>query len=307
MSPDKKKQRLLQQIAEEERLIRIYEADLKVTRSCKRPRPCSAESLESLIVSDEQDDNWLAALDALQSHDTNVTLDTRWHDYPLLYQMLPHVGGIVFDAAKPVGTTRHEGGARFRSFYFRGYINDATKVEFSMTLEVEFTTSARVSKVDLELSNKEEEELQDIIKVAQETRNMPLLFRQLVSWSKFRRRRNRAIELFQQEHNGQLERVSASLIRVKWSDDSFLGISWRWQVSWATSGKDVLEIQTCRVAREHQPLAAAVTRSKGLQNLIQCVSGDCEKALSIILQAAIVKNSSFINLAYSVVESSHYL
>ena len=343
------KKRLLQQIEAEERLIRIYEADLKVTRNLKRPRLSgTVQSLESrlvdvLLVGDNPDDDWLAALDALQSHGMTTTatmpsssssssqllLDTRWQDDPRLHRALPNVAGIVFSVAKPVGTTRTRGRdeeglasttttttsttartrtsataptTRLRSFYFQGHTmedSSAVRIDFTMTLEVEFpvatttnsSTGSRVSKVDLEFLNQEEEdELHDIIQVAQETRNIPLLFRQLLSWSKFHFRRNQVLELLQQQHkhSTHLARVSTCVIQVKWSDDSFLNISWRWKVNWATSGKDILEIQTCRVAREHQTLAAAVMRSKGgLDNLIQCVGGNCEKALHLLLQAAL--------------------
>ena len=286
------KQRLLQQIRDEERLIRIYAADLEVTRTRQRPRADGSESssLASLIMESEEDD-WLAALDALQSRDTSgsVTLDTRWHDDPHIFRMLPLVSGIVLDETKPVGTIRIQGNLRYRSFYFRGYTVDSnTRVDFEMTLEVEFGTSARVSNVDLVYSNfKDEEELHDIFQVAKESQNIPLMFRQLVSWAKFHDRRGKAMDLFL-ERSEDLMKVSTCVIRVQWSLDSYLDICWRWQVNWATSGKEVLEIQNCRVAREQQALAAAVTRSNGLKNLIQCVGGDCEKALDIILQVVVL-------------------
>ncbi|KAI2491652.1 hypothetical protein MHU86_22898 [Fragilaria crotonensis] len=293
------KQRLLQQIRDEERLIRIYTADLEVTRSRQRPRVwggSESSSLASLIVeSDDPEDDWLAALDALQSRDTSgtVTLDKRWHDDPHIFRMLPLISGIVLDETKPVGTMRIQGDSKYRSFFFRGYTNDSNvRVDFEMTLEVEFGTSARVSNIDLLLSNyKDEEELQDIIQVAKESRNVPLLFRQLVSWAKFHDRRHNAMALFL-ERSENLVKVKTSVIRVQWSSDSYLDICWRWQVSWATSGKEVLEIRNCRVAREQQTLAAAVTRSNGLKNLMQCVGGDCEKALDIILQVVVVPTSS---------------
>lgn len=298
---EKQKQRLLQQIRDEEHLIRIYKADLEVTRSRKRPRVVGGggaeSSLASLIIAsvkeDHEEDDWLAALDALQSRNTIgsslATLDTRWHDDPRMHRMLPFVSGIVLDATKPVGTPRIQGNLRYRSFYFRGYTNESDiRVDFVMTMEVEFGISARVSKVDLSFSNYgEEEELQDIIKVVKESRNVPLMFRQLVSWSKFHYRRNKAMELFLEGRESVLK-VKTSVIRVQWSSDSYLDISWRWHVSWATSGNEVLEIQSCRVAREQEALAAAVTRSNGLKNLLQCVGGDCEKALDIILQVVVV-------------------
>lgn len=363
---EKLKRRLLEQIEAEERLIRIYEADIQVTAKRKRPRLSgTGESLESLLVDglgdNQEDDDWLAALDALQSHGHDGTtssgmtttaaaasttrtsssssshthhplLDIRWHDDPRLHRALPNVAGIVFSVAKPVGMTRTPGRSRddglatttttttmtstsrwtptpttrLRSFYFQGHtVEDSStvRIDFSMTLEVEFTvtsttknSSSRVSKVDLDFFNQDEEdELHDIVQVAKETRNVPLLFRQLVSWSKFHHRRNQAIELLQQQQKSRkhLVRVNTCVIQVKWSADSFLSISWRWKVNWTTSGKDILEVQTCRVAREHQTLAAAVMRSKaGLDNLIQCVGGDCEKALHLLLQAALPTSGS---------------
>jgi hypothetical protein len=356
------KKRLLEQIEAEERLVRIYEADIQVTANLKRPRPSGiVESLESLLVDalgeNEEDDDWLTALDALQSHHHDGTttsgltttiagtrtsssslsqqqplLDTRWHDDPRLRRALPNITGIVFSVAKPVGATRTPGrggddgfattttttatmmttpATRLRSFYFQGHtMEDSTmvRIDFAMTLEVEFiattttkNSSSRISKVDLEFLNQhEEDELLDIMEVAKETRNIPLLFRQLLSWSKFHHRRNQVIELLQQQQKSskQLVRVSTSVIQVNWSAESFLNISWRWKVSWATSGKDVLEIQTCRVAREHQTLAAAVMRSKGgLDNLIQCMGGDCEKALHLLLQAALPTSQSTCAMA----------
>ena len=291
---EKLKQRLLQQIRDEENLIRIYKADLEVTRTRQRPRIRSQSSLASLIIEsdDNEEDDWLAALDALQSRNTigssAVTLDTRWHDDPRMHRLLPLVSGIVLDETKPVGTTRIQGNVRYRLFYFRGYTSDSnTRVDFVMTLEVEFAISARVSKVDLSFSNCEEEELHDIIQVVNESRNVPLMFRQLVSWAEFHHRRSKAMDLFL-ERSENLAKVKTSVIRVQWNSVSYLDICWRWQVSWATSGNEVLEIQKCRVAREHEVLVAALTRSNGLKNLVKCVGGDCEKALDIILQVVVL-------------------
>lgn len=281
---ENRKKRLHQQIEEEERLIRIYEADWKVTRSRKRARSeVGLASTDDDDDDDDDEDDWLAALNALQSQDSGpAKLDTRWHDDPLLYRILPHVGGIAFRSAKPVGITRKEGAARYRCYEFEGNIcctddGDMTKVDFCITMEVEFRDAAQVSRVEVALvtpSSEKQEELQDIIELVKETRNLPLFFRQLLNWSKFDGRRTQFLARFVAD---KIERPSPTLTRIHWHGTSHLDIRWQWKVDWASSGKDVLEIPEC------QPLA---DRSKGLKQLIEAVGGSCEKALSILLKTA---------------------
>lgn len=279
------KKRLLLQIKEEERLIRIYEADLAATR--KRKRPALTDPLV-IVPHQEEEDDWLSALDGLQSQSGSITLDTRWHDDPQLHRILPHASGIAFSSAKPVGVTRRYGKTRTRSFRFQGSLcsSESTRVNFSIVAQVEFKeTASRVFKVDIEFAGrKEDEELQEIIKVAEETCNIPLLFRQLLNWGIFDRRRTKVLDEIEGGCSG-IERVSATKVRIKWSDRSFLVICWKWKVSWATSGEEALTVEACRV-EQAQPLAAAVLRSSGLQDLIQCL-GSCEKALRTLVQAAV--------------------
>ena len=112
-----------------------------------------------------------------------------------------------------------------------------------------------------------------------------MFFRQILSWAKLHGRRNKILDsILENGIDEKLIRVCSSVIRVQWSAHSSMDICWKWQVTWATCGHEVLQISSCRVAREHEALAAAVTRSNGLQDLVRCLDGDCEKALKMILQ-----------------------
>jgi hypothetical protein len=299
MNPDDREQRrkrLLEEITEEERLVRIYEADYKVTKSRKRARGAAAVVLVDDAMQTDEDD-WLTALDALQSHDTtgrSAKLDTRWHDDPLLYRILPHVGGIAFKSAKP-GATRKDGAARYRCYEFEGSVGFTedgpsmmTSVDFCIAMEVEFGEAAQVSKVDVILPSSDgtQEELQAIIQVVKGTRNLPLFFRQLLKWAKFDHRRKQFLARVTKD--ARIESVSPTLVRIRWSgDDAVVDIRWQWEVSWATSGKEVLEISNCRVKQgQRKHSAAAISQSKGLQQLLESVGGSCEEALKMLLQVA---------------------
>lgn len=294
---ENRKKRLLQEIDEEERLIRIYEADYELTKSRKRAR---GEAAVVLVGDDDamrsEEDDWLTALDALQSYDATgkpAQLDTRWHDDPLLYRTLPGIGGIAFRSAKP-GATRKDGAVQLRCYEFEGSVgfpedgaSTMTPVDFCISMEVEFGEAAQVSKVDVTLPNfGVQEELQAIIKVVEDTRNLPLFFRQLLKWSKFDHRRKQL--LARVTNDARIERLSPTVVRIHWSgNDAVVDIRWQWEVNWAISGKDVLKISNCRVTQgQLQPLAAMISQCKGLGQLLECVGGNCEEALKVLLKAA---------------------
>ena len=80
-----RKNDLLKWIQQEERLVRIYQADLAVTQR-KHQQQHRGE---------DPPDDWLETLDRLQSNDNSNSLDTKWHDDPI-HRLLPRISGVQF-------------------------------------------------------------------------------------------------------------------------------------------------------------------------------------------------------------------
>jgi hypothetical protein len=280
-----RKKILLDKIGEEERLIRIYEADLMQTRL-----QIPVTSLKRMTT-DDQSEYDQTGNDVLTDMLMPSMLDKRWHDNPILYRILPLVSGIVFESAIPIRSTIVELEQQ-GSFLIQGYTSNCpeVKIQFHMNLSMDLTSDPFLSKVAMQIQNKykEEEELNDIICLLEEKRNIPLALRQMTKWTEFHRRRNEALRKFQNQSDGKLERLSTSKFRILWSQESFFIMKWGWHVSWATSGQDKIHVLHCQIPRSstHEMIdASAIVLSNNLDQLLKCVGGDCERALDLILKA----------------------
>jgi len=290
---ERQKKILMQEIEKEERLIRVYEADLEWEKSRNRPRP---------LNENEDEDDWLSMLDSLQSkehsQETAVQLDRRWHDDPLLYRILPYVCGIAFDSAKPLDdpTTSNTVGfsSTSRSFEFQGRVCAlrATTVVFhiaiSICIPLKRGEPTRVAKASLNfprLRLNDQKELQEISVVASETCNLPLTFRQLVRWAKFDFRRTRVLLTHSCSYPNLIQRVDPYLVRLSLDKHagSYVDIVWKWKVSWYSSGSAILTVATHFDSKSI--VCSDILCSKGLQQLVEVYNGNCQIALGKILQA----------------------
>lgn len=217
MSKQKEKRhRLEEKIAEEERLVRLYEAQLDLLEQNQQEeeavpqfQPFRADQEEN----DGEEDLW-ETLTALQFSDTTPSaarIDTQWQDDPVLYRLLPLVsGGIVFTSVQYLplepslllkSTT-----TKRRTYQLQGYLLDSL-IGFFVTATVELTPStsgadpenphnsgggacvvALKVKFAPHHSNDQEdtssgifprEELDQVATLATSSRNLPLVFRQM--------------------------------------------------------------------------------------------------------------------------------
>lgn len=254
------KRQLLEQIREEERLIRIYEADLKLTQQ-------SRQQLPNL----EEDDDWLAnTLDALQSLGGSIEFNCLWHDDPRLFKLLPFVSGIVFDSVKSTSKT---------SFEFQARTFQTVIVRLNVRVSVDFTSTPQVISIEVEFGD-ENEELREIAATATQTRNLVLLFRQTVQWARFEARRSTLLQNYP-----SIERPCKHILRIRFNDTDYCEIIWKFR-----QGYDQLELGDCQV--DSQPTAAmtAVEQSEGFKHLLTCTNGSCEGALRILFEAMGVPN-----------------
>lgn len=291
---ERQKKLLMQEIEEEERLIRIYEADLNWAKSRRRSHPLS---------NNEDEDDWLSMLDTLHSkhhpNETNFEWDHRWHDDPLIYGILPYVSGILFDSAKPVDDHNRTNSAGFsgtiRSFEFRGHVcaMRATALVFHVSISVSLPfkreepteiTTASLNFPQIRIDH--HEELQEISRVAGETRNLPLAFRQIVGWAKFDTRRTRVLLDHASVHPSLIQRLNPFIFRLSLSEQSacYVDIMWKWQVRWDSSGVEKLSIAPHINSGSLICSDIDVLSSKGLQHLIEVCENDCQMALTKILQ-----------------------
>ena len=81
---------LMKQIAEEERRIRIYQAELALQRSTSTTRP---------LIQDVEEQDWLETLDALQSCGS-LKMESRAQDDPAIHRLMPLVGGVSFTSVR---------------------------------------------------------------------------------------------------------------------------------------------------------------------------------------------------------------
>lgn len=178
-----RKRYLLQQIQKEERLVRIYEAELSVLRGNKKRRRYSYCYDEERDINnndgddDDEDRDWLETLDQLQckKNDDDSILDTRWHDDPI-HRVLPRIAGVHFTHVAPSSLAA--------SFEFHAVISAAraTPLKFCLVLEVK---GHRIVRLAVTYPNMQDtSELNDATQCALEANNLPYLIRLLVTWAK---------------------------------------------------------------------------------------------------------------------------
>lgn len=168
-----RKSYLLQQIQKEERLVRIYEAELSLLRTNKKRTRYDDEG-----DSNDANRDWLVdTLDQLQCkpNDDDSILDTRWHDDPI-HRVLPRIAGVQFTHVAPASPTA--------SFEFHAVISaaKATPLKFLVVLQVK---DNRIVRLTVTYPNMQDtSELNDVTQPALETNNLPWLIRLLVTWAK---------------------------------------------------------------------------------------------------------------------------
>lgn len=283
------KKELLDQIAQEERLIRIHESELALAqRQQQLPPTCSAFQL----VDDVEEQDWLETLDALQSSSTQK-LEFKAQDDPRIHRLLPLVSGVTFTSVRalephaPQTTTT-------RSYQFQGTIR--RQLVFTLTIKVELLKS-RASIVDLVVSfeQQQSQELADIADVAKETRCIPLLFRNLAAWVDFDSRRSALLAKYQ-----AVKRLSSDTFVLQVIDASSnttlcsLEFVWKWKCSRYQEGREKMKLTNCSVSSEvridQSELAQCLREIKspqGLNDLVESV-GSCEKAIQLLIQVLLL-------------------
>ena len=178
MTTIRRKNELLKLIQQEERLLRIYQADLAVTQRKDQQRR-----------GEDPPDDWLETLNRLQSNDNSNSLDTKWHDDPI-HRLLPRISGVQFTHAiqnQPQQTELQL--LPMLEFHATISAAGATNLQFMFQLTVQET---RISNLTVTIANQEQYdavELYHTTQQATESNNVPLLVRRLVEWAKFDARR----------------------------------------------------------------------------------------------------------------------
>jgi hypothetical protein len=271
---------LLGQIAEEERLIRIYEAELALKRVSTAARP------------NVEEEDLLETLDALQSSG-EPTLESKSQDDPVVHRLLPLVGGVVFTSIRALSK---EDAAR--AYEFQG--NVVKSVLFTIILRVELC-AARANVVALTTTfGSSSKELNQIAKVASEMRSIPLLFQHLVSWAEFDARRKNLLLECQGKYDA-VKRLSAEtfVIQIVKSETTLcsLRLLWTWRCNWYERGSEELSVEACDVSPdvtvEQSELAQwrrEICNQQGLNDLVVSAGG-CEQAIRILMQALLDASS----------------
>lgn len=268
------------QIAEEERLIRIYEAELVLQRVSTAARP------------NVEEEDLLATLDALQSSGA-PTLESRSMDDPMVHRLLPLVGGVAFTS---VQTLSKEDATRV--YEFQG--NVVKSISFSIILKVELRAT-RASVVALTTTfGSSSKELNQIAKVASEMRSIPLLFQHLVSWAEFDARRTNLLRECQEKYD-VVKRLSAEtfVIQIVKGEATLcsLRLLWTWRCNWYERRREELCVEACNVSPEvrvEQSILAQWVREicnqQGLHDLVAS-AGSCEQGIRILMQALLDASS----------------
>lgn len=309
VSLSRKRELLLDEIAEEERLIRIHTAELA--------RDMSLAVAQQPHVDDDDEEDLLETLDALQSSGTaaSIMLESKLQDDPMLHRLLPLIGGVAFtsvralqssssssslDATTTTITTR-------RSYEFQGNIVGNANISFTIICHVECcccshetTTSTKARVVELTTtfstptSSSCSKELDQISKVASEMCSIPLLFRHLVSWADFDSRRTLLLRKCQETYGcTAVKRLSAESFCIEIVKNEItqcsLQLLWTWSYTWYEQGREELSVETCNVSPRvnHSELGQwlrEIRNPQGLNNLV-ATAGSCEQALHLLMKA----------------------
>jgi len=277
---------LLEQISEEERLIRIHQAELALQRQARQ------ESLTTRpLVENVEEQDWLETLDALQSS-SSQTLESRAQDDPAIHRLLPLVGGMTFTSVRALEPNSAEDTTR--SYQFQG--NVKSQVSFTVTAKVELLDD-RASVVSLEANfGTQSKELGDISRVASETCCIPLMFRLLATWTEFDARRTALLLECQEKCNLDavklLSKETFALQILNSGKAVLLSLSlmWTWKCSRYERGKEELSLVACNISpdvrMDQSELVQCVREIQNPQGLNDLVvsAGSCEKALRLLVQ-----------------------
>ena len=343
-------ERLRQQVAEEKRLIRIYEASLDLALSRSKEHMLVEEEDDD----DDDDDDWLETLDALQSKTTTTAgtapwqFDSKWHDDPLLQRLMPSVCGIRFTDARLLSAATNNNNNNninsvtnnARTYRLEATIlprrkNNNNNTDSSCGLrcvvvmrvvlgvpkdddEDEENTripepasstgggggAAVVDRVGVDFFRNDSvafscPELARIARVARDHCNLPLLFRQLLSWMDLDDRRNQLLK----EYHPRLERWSLEephRIRVRpmthhhhdhhhhqqqEQDTPLVVLVYQWCVDWQTAGHEELRFESLNQDELllTQDTIATILNQQYMEDLVASLQGSKEKALRMIL------------------------
>ena len=282
---------LLNQIAEEERLIRIYQAELALQQASPEvPHRAHHYPLDLEENGEEQD--WLETLDALQS-DGGTTLETKSQDDPKVHRLLPLVGGVTFTSVKALPQQQHD--ATMRCYELQGNVL-YTEISFSVIAKVELLIQKAVVGLDIQFGGSHScDELEQIKQAAQKMCSIPLLFRMLVSWAEFDAKRTAMFSEFQEKYGADaVERLSADAFRIqimagKNGPLCCLQLEWTWRCAWYERGRQQLRVVECNVSPDvgidESKLVQwlrDICNPQGLNDLVAC-SGSCEEAIWILV------------------------
>jgi hypothetical protein len=271
------------QIAEEERLIRIYEAELALQR------------VSTAALPNVEDEDLLETLDALQSSGAPA-LESKSQDEPMVHRLLPLVGGVAFTYVR--GLSKEDA---TRVYEFQG--NVVKSISFTIILRVELRAD-RASVVALTTTfGSSSNELNQIAKVASETRSISLLFQHLVAWAEFDARRTNLYNLLRecQGKYDAMKRLSAEtfVIQIIKSETTLcsLRLLWAWRCNWYERGREELCVEACdvspKVTVEQSELAQwlrEICDQQGLNDLVAS-TGSCEQTIRILMQALLDASS----------------
>ena len=274
---------LLDQIAEEERLVRIHQAELAIQRQRQ-----SASTAARTLVEDIEEQDWLETLDALQSSGP-AKLEFSSQDEPVIHRLLPLVGGVTFTAVRAL-----EPNGRTKSFEFQG--NVRSQLYFTVTAEVELLeTNAKVVALTVAF-RMQSKELDQISSIASETCCIPFLFRRLASWAEFDARRTALLSKCQGKAGPEAVKwLSSDTLVIQITDTSnaplcSLRLKWTWRCNRYERGKEELSLVSCNVSPhvmlEQSGLLRCVREiqnPEGLNDLIVS-AGSCENAIRLLVQ-----------------------
>ena len=271
-----RKNDLLKWIQQEERLVRIYQADLAVTQR-KHQQQHRGE---------DPPDDWLETLDRLQSNDNSNSLDTKWHDDPI-HRLLPRISGVQFthivqNQQQQQQQQQQQTELQLPILEFHATISaaGATKLQFMFRLTVQET---RMTNLTVTILNKEQHdsvELYHTTQQATESNNVPQLVRRLVEWAKFDARRRILFQALVDQYPccTHASPTTLSLVLKDYDDniDTDTDIDVVVLLTWTLKsfGREVVTYKGKQMADDNAPL----------QDLLTCC-GSVETAFHLICRA----------------------
>ena len=262
-----------EEIAKEQRLIRIYEAELKLLLDQEEQR--NAQQTTTVVDDDDGDDTTLGGpLDwILQLQDTESSMSSLYASLRTTQEeddhsrLQPLIRGFCF--------THIQKASEYTSYVFRGYFTSYPSVRACIRIFFERQEEkTRIQSIQFQLETEPDFEwLEKEIKARKD--DLAAWMESVSTYLRFHKRRDTFLYSLQKQHPSDVSvemRQSKALIVISRNGRELTSLIWGWK--WK-EGRDVL-----RLTRN---LSRAALRQSQLDALVVVCDDKCEEALKVML------------------------